>query len=125
MPTLSERIESKCHAFAQEMTAVVMEAVRDAFGAAPARTAAPRRVVGRPKGKTGVKRPPEAIANLTVELEAHIANNPGQRIEQIAAALQCSTRELNLPVKKLIAEKRIRTEGLKRSTKYWPAKAGK
>jgi hypothetical protein len=30
------------------------------------------------------------------------------------------TRELNLPVKKLLAAKRIRTEGHKRATEYFP-----
>lgn len=125
MPTLAQRIESKCHAFAQEMTAVVMESVRDAFGAAPARATTSRRLAGRPKGKTGAKRPPEALAALTEQLETYVHQNPGQGIEQIGDGMACSTRELALPVKKLIASKKLRTEGEKRSTRYWPAKAGK
>src|SRR5690348_13520096 len=56
--------------------------------------------------KLGVKRAREEIATLTEALAAYIEMNPGQRIEQIGMALQIPTRDLALPVKKLIATKR-------------------
>jgi predicted transcriptional regulator len=57
---------------------------------------------------------------LTEKLGAFIKKNPGQRIEQIGKALGTPTKELALPVKKLLAAKRIATRGQKRSTKYFP-----
>jgi hypothetical protein len=42
-------------------------------------------------------------------------------MEALSKALSTPTRELNLPIKKLIAGKRIRYEGHKRATEYFPA----
>ena len=72
------------------------------------------------RGK-GQKRPPEALAELVNDLLDAIKETPGQRMEQIAKALESSTQELALPAKKLIAEKKIKTKGERRATKYFPA----
>jgi len=56
---------------------------------------------------------------LIKKLHGYIAKNPGQRIEQIAASLDISTKELNLPAKKLISEKKLSTKGQKRATTYF------
>lgn len=71
--------------------------------------------LGRVKG---AKRDPEAIGALTKALQAYVSKHPGQRIEQIAVGMQVSTRELNLPVKKLQAEKLLHSRGQKRATTY-------
>ena len=42
-------------------------------------------------------------------------------MEAIGKALGTPTKELNLPVKKLLSAKRIRTKGEKRATEYFPA----
>ena len=42
-------------------------------------------------------------------------------MEAIGKALSTPTRDLNLPVKKLLAAKRISVKGLKRATEYFPA----
>ena len=49
---------------------------------------------------------------------AYIAKHPGQRIEQIGAAMGVSTKSLVLPSKKLIASKAVFTRGNKRATTY-------
>lgn len=41
-------------------------------------------------------------------------------MEQIAKTLGTTTKELALPAKKLIAEKKIKTKGERRATKYFP-----
>lgn len=72
------------------------------------------------RGK-GQKRDPQAIVALGEQLVAHIVANPGQRIEQIKVALGADTKDLALPIKKLLAAKTIRSEGTRRATKYFPA----
>jgi hypothetical protein len=67
----------------------------------------------------GEKRSPGSLAKLTADLGAYIKKNPGQRIEQIGKAMGVATKDLALPVKKLIAEKAIRTRGQKRATAYF------
>ncbi|HVK78606.1 MAG TPA: hypothetical protein VM734_35145 [Kofleriaceae bacterium] len=71
----------------------------------------------RPKG---AKRAPEEIEQLKEQVHAHIKEHPGERIEQINAHLGTSTAELSLPLKKLISDGAVRTEGDRRATKYFP-----
>jgi hypothetical protein len=69
----------------------------------------------------GAKRPPAELAKLTDRLGDYIRSNPGQRMEAIGKAMGKPTRELNLPIKKLLAAKKIRSEGHKRATEYFPS----
>jgi hypothetical protein len=129
--SVNDRIRSRVEAFAEELSALIrdsaMETVRDALGggSAPRRGArggratassAPLRGSRREKGQ---KRDPQEIERLTSRLLDFIKNNAGQRIEQIAAGMGTVTKELNLPVKKLIAQKSLKTKGQKRATQYF------
>lgn len=137
MPTVKDQIRERVEAFAAEIAELIrasaMETVAAALnegvgggrggrgrgrvvGGRPGRGAA-RAVVARAKG---AKRPPSEIESLTTELGNYIKNNPGQRIEQIAKGLGTTTKELTLPVKKLLAKKAIKTRGQKRATQYFP-----
>ncbi|HET9959095.1 MAG TPA: hypothetical protein VFQ61_31610 [Polyangiaceae bacterium] len=78
------------------------------------------RAAGGPARAKGAKRSPEELEELTTQLLEYIKNNPGQRIEQIAEGLGTSTKELNLPAKKLLNTKAIKTKGHKRATQYLP-----
>lgn len=71
----------------------------------------------RPKG---AKRPADEIAQTKERVHAFIRSNPGQRIEQINKQLGTKTADLSLPLKKLLSEGAIRTEGERRATKYFP-----
>lgn len=68
--------------------------------------------------RKGEKRKPTAITDTTERLATFIAQHPGLRVEQINRALGTTTRELALPLRKLVASGQIRTEGQKRSTTY-------
>jgi len=129
--SVNDRIRSRVEAFAEELSALIrdsaMETVREALGgAAPRRGArggraaaastAPVRGGRREKGQ---KRDPGEIEHLTGRLLDYIKGNAGQRIEQIAAGMGTVTKELNLPVKKLIAQKSLKTKGQKRATQYF------
>ena len=58
-------------------------------------------------------------AGMSKRFHGHVQKNPGQRIEQLADGMGISTRELNLPVKKLLAAKKLSTKGQKRATTYF------
>lgn len=139
MPTVNDQIRERVEAFAAEIAELIrasaMETVAAALGEGggggrggrgrgrraaavrPARGAARAAASARSKG---AKRPPQEIERLTGRLSDYIKNNPGQRIEQIAKGIGTSTKELTLPVKKLLSKKSIKTRGQKRATQYFP-----
>lgn len=72
-----------------------------------------------PKNKTfGVKRSPADIQKLMDKFVGFVKKNPGLRIEQINAKLGTNTKELMVPVRRLIASRLLRTKGEKRATTY-------
>jgi len=114
-------------AFAGELAALLRESAVETVRAALGESGGGRRArAGRAVGAVsasrtkGAKRPPQEIAKLTSRLRDYVKSHPGQRIEQIAKGMGTSTRELNLPAKKLLSQKAIRTRGEKRATKYFP-----
>jgi len=65
-----------------------------------------------------VKRSPDDIQKLMDKFAGFVKKNPGLRIEQINDKLGTSTKELVIPVRRLIAAKKVRTKGEKRATTY-------
>ncbi len=51
-----------------------------------------------------------------------VAANPGLRIEQINRQMGTATRDLTLPIRKLVVSGAIVTKGAKRSTTYFVGK---
>lgn len=134
--SLDDRIRARVEQFAAELADLIRESAMETVSAALAgarpspgrggrRTvpmAAASRSVGRGRSASrekGAKRPPDEIERLTGRLHDYIKSNPGQRIEQIAEGMGTSTKELNLPAKKLIAGKQLKTRGQKRATQYF------
>jgi hypothetical protein len=97
---------------------VAKKAVKPAF---MAKAAAPAKKIVAPKRPVGAKRPPAEIAKLTERLSEFIKQNAGARMEAIGKGLGYPTSELTLPIKRLLAVKKIRFEGHRRATKYFPA----
>lgn len=102
----------------------------------------PRRGPGRPKGvpnkpvdapaasrsvikpvRKGKRRSAEDVAAMGVALVDYIKANPGQRSEQIAAALKTDADTMRLPMQALLSAKKIKTQGERRGTKYFVAGA--
>jgi hypothetical protein len=125
MPTsIESEILSRVESFAAEIIALVRSSAMDMVHQALGGNAARRSRPGRPPSaraslrQKGAKRDPRVLEALTEKLGAFIKKNPGQRIEQIGKALGTPTKDLALPVKKLIAAKKISTKGQKRATTY-------
>ena len=75
----------------------------------------------RPSRVKWRKRGPEDLAKLVDALEREIYRAPGRGIEAIGVAMGMETKELALPIKKLILSKAIRYTGEKRARKYFAA----
>jgi hypothetical protein len=81
--------------------------------------------IGRPRGGRGGKRTPEDLEALSQQFGSFVKANPGLRIEQINKQLGTTTKDLALPIRKLISEGIINTKGQKRSTTYFAGKKAK
>jgi len=92
-----------------------------AIKAAPAAKGPVSKKAPAAKRAPGEKRPPAELVKLTERLGEYIKAHPGQRIETIGKALSAPTKDLSLPIKKLLSGKKIRSEGLKRATEYFPS----
>lgn len=142
MPTadLDQQIRDRIETFVQDLGSLVRQSAVQAVASALGEGAAFRRGPGRPRAnglsalgltgrrgpgrpaglrRKGEKRAPEQLAALVDKLFASIKSKPGQRIEEIASTMGVSTKELTLPAKKLISEKRVSTKGQKRATRYF------
>jgi len=87
---------------------------------AKAATASAASAAAAAKRRAGEKRSPVLLAQVTEQVGNHIKSNPGQGVEQIAKALSTTTKELTLPIRKLLADKKITSKGQKRATRYFP-----
>jgi len=81
--------------------------------------------IGRPRGGRGGKRSPADLEALSERFGSFVKANPGLRIEQINKQLGTTTKDLALPIRKLISEGTVTTKGQKRSTTYFAGKKAK
>lgn len=126
----TQKIQGIIQNFVEELSAALAEASHSAISevlgggvstsSSSSGTTAKR---GRPakaaKKARGGKRSADELEQLTQSLASYVKKNPGQRIEQISKAIGTSTKELALPAKKLIADKKLSTKGQKRATIYF------
>ena len=75
---------------------------------------------GRPR--VGAKRTSADLVALSDRFASFVKANPGLRIEQINKELGTSTKDLALPIRKLIADGMVTAKGQKRSTTYFAGK---
>jgi hypothetical protein len=140
MIDLNAEIQARVASFAAGLAPLIRQAAIDAVSAALGGTAVSRKrtrraATARPVAKAarttkapstakrsrqakGAKRDPKALAALVERLHRYVKQHPGQRMEHIKAGLGLSKSELVLPIKKLLADKRISAKGIKRSTQY-------
>jgi len=109
-----------------------IDTLESAFGGRAPRGGAPVAVaalaaasfgrVGRPRGGRGAKRTAADLEALSERFASFVKANPGLRIEQINKQLGTTTKDLALPIRKLISEGVISAKGQKRSTTYFAGK---
>jgi hypothetical protein len=126
---IQDQVNARIDSFIADIAELAKEAAREtlsvALGAGPGGFDLSRDFSDfRRRARKGGKRSPEEITQMADTLLDYIGKNPGQRMESIARALDTSTQDLTLPIKKLIIGRRLRTEGQKRATSYFLAQPG-
>ena len=127
--TLDAELRSKIDQFLGELSALVKKTALESVHAALGNGAAPaRRGPGRPRmhvkmasrpASVGGKRTSEQVDATAERIAAYVRANPGARLEQIASGLNTSSKELKLPVIKLLSARTLKKTGQKRGTKYF------
>jgi hypothetical protein len=74
---------------------------------------------GAGRGRKGAKRSAGELDKLSHTFHAFVAKHPGLRIEQINKQLGTKTKDLALPIRKLISDGALKAKGAKRSTTYF------
>jgi hypothetical protein len=123
MANLENQVNARVEAFVAEITELARAAAYQTLSSAldGGQLVSGRGVSPILRGRRGGKRTADEIAHMADAFLAHVTANPGQRMEHIARELGLATPELSLPVKKLLAEGKLRVEGQKRATEYYPA----
>lgn len=73
--------------------------------------------------RKGKRRSAEDLERMGRTLLDHIRAHPGQRAEQIGAALRTDADTLRLPLQTLLGARKLKTVGQRRGTKYFIAGA--
>jgi hypothetical protein len=125
---IQDQVNARIDSFIADIAELARDAAREtlsvALGAGPGGFELSRDFGDFRRRRKGGKRSTDEINQMAGTLLDYIGKNPGQRMESIARALDSSTQELTLPIKKLILGGRLRTEGQKRATSYFLAQPG-
>lgn len=115
-PAIQAALDNLVETVRTSVTAEFLEFFR---GEAKPRVKAGRKARQVPARKAGGRRPSEAVEKVGNLIVSHLRKNPDSRVEQIAAALgNQTTKDLALPIKKLLSEKSIVKKGQRRGTTY-------
>lgn len=131
MNDVDRQIRDRVESFVAELTDLVRQAALESVSEVLGGQAIPgiaRRRGGRPPRprmrRRGGKRSPEEIEATTHRVLEYVQQNPGHGVEQMAMDLGTNTKDLTLPIKKLLGNGNLLTEGQKRATKYYATSGG-
>ena len=96
---------------------IAIEQLKAAFGAGTKLAAPPP--VPVPVRPSRARRGQREIEALRGKLLATIAAQPGRRAEDINTALGTKTAQIAQPLRRLVVERLVRTEGARRGTRYF------
>jgi hypothetical protein len=130
---IHQQVEARVQAFVREVSELVrsaaLEAVSDALGSSSGASGGKRR--GRPvgsknkaaahagasRGKRG-KRTSAQVDAMATRIFDYVKKNPGANVEGMAKTFSLKSKDLTLPIGKLMAAKKLKTSGQRRGTKY-------
>ena len=112
---IDERVSSLIQEILAEAQDIAIDGVREAFRGA--HKPMPRPV---PKRMSGKKRTTGEIEDLASKLYTEISAAPGSLMKALAPKVGATVRELNLPVRRLAAEGKVRSTGARSETRYFP-----
>ena len=95
-----------------------LEMIEKSLGQSGVRSGRGAARIGGGRGR-GAKRTATDLEQISSGFVTFVSKHPGLRIEQINKELGTSTKDLALPIRKLIADGVIKTKGKKRSTTYF------
>src|SRR5215831_19012431 len=108
---------------------IALEQLKTAFGSAKLAPLPPRSVglspapAPVPTKQGRARRGQREIEALRSRLLAVIGDNPGCRAEDINSALGTRTAQIAQPMRRLVADRLVRTEGARRGTRYYTVAA--
>lgn len=130
---IQQQIEACVQAFVREVSELVRSSAMDAVSGALGGTARSRGGAKRgrpagsknkaraaqagPRGKRG-KRTSEQVVAMGAKIFDHVKKHPGANVEGMAKAFGLKSKDLTLPISKLMAAKKLKTTGQRRGTKY-------
>lgn len=119
MKDVERELARRVDEFVKDLTVLVRRAALESVTAALAgtRPEAPR---GRRSRAAGGKRTAKELDALSRRLVQHVTANAGQRVDEIARAVGATTKDVALPMRKLVQAGALTTKGQKRSTTYHP-----
>jgi hypothetical protein len=122
---LDSEIRSRIETFLEEISTLLKKAALESVRAALGDGATPvRRGPGRPPKSAatrggGGKRSSEQVDEMAGRILAYVKSNAGESLEAISRAIGVPTKELKLPVIKLLGSRQLKKTGQKRGTKYF------
>jgi len=125
MANLQSDIQRLVDGFVAQVTELArraaMDTLENALGRGGKAGAGGAVKIGRTtRGGRGAKRTADELEKLQSDFLSFVHKNPGLRIEQINKELGSSTKDLALPIRKLVADGSLKVKGKKRSTTYFP-----
>ena len=128
--SIEDRTNQIVDAFLAKIADLARRAAIDTLGATfgrngTARAVTPMKPVGRPIGSRTRKRRDSELNALSEKFAGFVRHHPGLRIEQINRNLGTTTKELALPIRRLVAAGVIHTKHQKRATTYFSGTVAK
>jgi predicted HTH transcriptional regulator len=117
----NRQVQNVVDEFVNKLTQIAREtAAQVVMGGFGSTKSAPKRAAA--KGR-GAKRSSQNLEAMQTKVLGFIKSHPGSRTEEINRKLGTTTKDVALPIRKLIASKAIKAEGQRRATKYFAGAA--
>lgn len=119
MSDIQTRIDKLVSTFVSDLTDLARAQARETLLASLDGSIGGRKARGGFSTRGGGKRTSVELERISDTIIDWITKHPGTRIEEMNKELGTSTRDLALPMRKLVADGVLTTKGARRATKYF------